>query len=145
MKAELTALAALPQEERRILRQAWLAFLLVDAGLRFSSVPKVQRLLERKLEAIPRAVPRRDLERLVRLVDIAARHHIRPMRCLERSLVLQALLRRQGEAADLRIGVRKHRDTLNAHAWLEQAGRPLFEPPGVGDRYTPLLRRGEAR
>lgn len=81
---------------------------------------------------------------LERLVDIAARHHIRPTACLQRSLVLQALLLRQGLATDLRIGVRRHASTLRAHAWLESAGRPLFENLNVDADFLPLLRPSEA-
>lgn len=143
LKAKLAALAALPREERRLLRQTWFSFLLADVGLRLSSLSNVQKLLAWRFRLIPEAgagaIPPAGLERLV---DIAARHHIRPMGCLHRSLVLQALLRWQGLETDLRIGVRKQRGRLQAHAWLEQAGQPLFEVPEARDRFTPLIRSG---
>jgi hypothetical protein len=146
MKAELSALAALSREERRILRQAWFAFLLVDLGLRFFSLPTVQRLLSLGLDiatgAAAEIMPPPSVDRLV---DVAARHHLRPMRCLQRSLVLQALLSRQGLPSDLRIGVRRYSDRLDAHAWLEQSGRPLFETLEIRDGFTPLLRPGQTQ
>jgi hypothetical protein len=145
MKAKLAALAALPREERRLLRQTWLSFLLADVGLRLFSLSNVQQLLAWRFRLLPEAgagaVPPAGLERLV---DLAARHHIRPMGCLHRSLVLQALLQWQGLETDLRIGVRKQQGMLQAHAWLEQSGQLLFEPPETRDRFTPLLRSGEA-
>ncbi len=67
------------------------------------------------------------------------------MGCLQKSLVLQSLLHRQGVAADLQIGVRKQAGTLQAHAWLERAGQPLFEAPGVGSAFPPLLRQENVR
>ncbi len=140
MRTKLHALTSLPREERRILLRAWLSLLLADAALRLSPLPKVQRLLASKSRpatgggSTPPA-------RLMQLVDVAARHHLRPMGCLQRSLVLQSLLQRQGFAADLRIGVRKHAGALQAHAWIEQAGQPLFEDPEVGSDFPPLLRQ----
>lgn len=49
------------------------------------------------------------------------------MVCLPQSLALQALLRRQGLSAELRIGVRRADGKLQAHAWVEHAGSPLGE------------------
>ena len=143
MRAELSALAGLPRAERRILGRAWLSLLLADAALRLSPLPKVQRLLAPR--ARPVSAESTPPARLVQLVDVAARHHVRPMGCLQKSLVLQSLLHRQGVAVDLQIGVRKHEGTLQAHAWLEQAGRPLFESPEVDSEFSPLLQRENVR
>jgi hypothetical protein len=143
MKAELAALAGLPRAERRILGRAWISLLLADAALRLSPLPKVQRLLVPRVR--PVSAGSTPPVRLMQLVDVAARHHVRPMGCLQKSLVLQSLLHRQGMAVDLRIGVRKHEDTLQAHAWLEQAGQPLFESPEVDSDFPPLLRRENVR
>jgi hypothetical protein len=140
MKAELAALASLPREERRILGRAWLSLLLVDAALRWASLPNVQRFLAGGLHrGLLRTGVALEPPRLARLVDIAARHHIRPLGCLHRSLVLQALLRGQGLATDLRIGVRKLAGTLQAHAWLEQAGKPICERDEVEADFSPLV------
>jgi len=145
-KLKLAALAALPREERRLLRQIWFSFLLADVGLRLSPLSSVQRLLAWRFRRIPAAgAGSLGPSGLERLVDLAARHHVRPMGCLRRSLVLQALLKGHGLATDLRIGVRKEGDRLQAHAWLEQAGQPLFEPPETRDRFAPLLPTREAR
>jgi hypothetical protein len=42
--------------------------------------------------------------------------------CLEQSLVLCRMLRRQGMNAALRIGARKEEDRFEAHAWVEMEG-----------------------
>jgi hypothetical protein len=146
MKAELTALAALPREERRILRRAWLSLLLADAALRWSPLSSVQRFLAGRIHrGLLRTGAALEPPRLARLVDIAARHHIRPMGCLPRSLVLQALLRERGVATDLRIGVRKSASLLQAHAWLEQAGKPFCERQEIAADFSPLGRPDEVR
>ncbi len=136
MTTEVRAFLALPREERRSLARAWAYLLVADAALRVLPVPRVERLLARLSR--PRtgaAVPAR---RLSDLVGIAARHHLRPMPCLPRSLALQALLRRSGIGADLRIGVRQEDGSLTAHAWVEHAGVPLGEPVDVDRLYSPL-------
>jgi transglutaminase-like putative cysteine protease len=48
-------------------------------------------------------------------------------RCLTRSLVLTRLLARRGIPAKLVIGTRTDPDFI-AHAWVEQAGRPVLSP-----------------
>ncbi len=45
-----------------------------------------------------------------------------PAPCLERSLALQQLLSGDGVRSELRIGVRKERERLSAHAWVEIDG-----------------------
>lgn len=145
MRAEIRALMSLPREEARLLGRAWLTLLLADVALRLSALPKVQRLLAPRAGPDSAAGGSTSPARLAQLVDIAARHHIRPMQCLQRSLVLQSLLRRQGLSADLRIGVRKHAGAMQAHAWLEQEGRPLFEDPEVDSDFPLLLRPENAR
>jgi transglutaminase superfamily protein len=78
------------------------------------------------------------IDRVARLVDIAARHSPVRVGCLPRALALQWLLRRRGIEADLRLGVRKEGDRLDAHAWVEHAGTPLMEAPGVAQRFAPF-------
>ena len=60
-------------------------------------------------------------------------------RCLLRSLVLYRLLRAQGDAADLVIGLPDRPTTSDAHAWVELAGRDVGPLPG-GAGYQELTR-----
>ena len=62
------------------------------------------------------------------MVRAAARHGIGDPSCLEVSLALWWLLARQGIASDLRVGVRKDGEKLEAHAWVECGGVALNEP-----------------
>ena len=61
------------------------------------------------------------------MVRAAAREGLGRPNCLSRSLVLWWLLARQGFPAELRIGARKKDGALEAHAWVELAGRVLGE------------------
>ena len=51
-------------------------------------------------------------------------------RCLINALVLFRLLREQGEAAELVIGLPEAARDHRAHAWVELAGRDVGPPPG---------------
>jgi len=73
------------------------------------------------------------------LVDVAIRYQIRPVRCLQRALVLQRLLAKQGLETELKIGVQKRNGILFAHAWLESAGLPCAENEEACGRFHPLL------
>jgi hypothetical protein len=77
-------------------------------------------------------------ERVARLLHLAARFGPYRPACLVRSLALQRLLRRSGIESQLRIGIRKHEATLDAHAWVEHEGRVLLEAPGVASEYLPF-------
>jgi hypothetical protein len=56
--------------------------------------------------------------------------------CLPKSVVLQWLLRREGIAATLCIGVRRDDGRLDAHAWVEHRGMPLLDPSSGLERLT---------
>jgi hypothetical protein len=60
-------------------------------------------------------------------------------RCLIRGLVLYRLLRAQGDAAELVIGLPTRPTTHEAHAWVELAGRDVGPAPG-GAGYLELTR-----
>lgn len=124
MRKLRTALA-LSAAERTLLARAWTGFLWTALALRLLPLPKAQSLLATLYRRpLPREVP---AVRLAELVDVASRHHLLSPRCLQRALVLQNLLRAQGGSADLRIGVRRHGSAIEAHAWVEQEGRPVGE------------------
>jgi hypothetical protein len=63
-----------------------------------------------------------------RMVNAAARHALGQSNCLERSLALWWLLRREGIASSIRIGARKTDGKFEAHAWVECEGVGLDEP-----------------
>lgn len=136
-RSSLRALSSLSGRELRSLVRAWSYLLAADAALRFLPLPRVERLLaflsggRRRRAALP-------ADRLAALVTAAARHHLIPMTCLPRALALQALLRRNGIQAELRIGVRREAGGLQAHAWVENAGAPVGEPGEPSPSYHPL-------
>ena len=102
------------------------AFLLVAAevGLRvfsFSRVVAWARRTRRQNRSAGMASP----ERISWLVETAARHSwLRPT-CLRKSLVLCALLQKQGLKARLVIGTTSPSGAFRAHAWVEVDGKVL--------------------
>ncbi len=56
--------------------------------------------------------------------------------CLSRSLVLWWLLQRQGIETVFRIGIRKHTEEIQAHAWIEYRNQPVNAGPRVHQRYS---------
>jgi hypothetical protein len=57
--------------------------------------------------------------------------------CLTQALAAEVMLRRQGHAPDLHIGIAKDRQAFEAHAWLELDGSVLIGGHDLG-RYTRL-------
>lgn len=138
MAGRLAKLRGLPREERRLLARVWVYLLLARIGLRLLPFPRVKAAA-----CGPRTPPRQpdwtEINRMKRLVDIAAGRQLVAMTCLPRALVLQRVLAERGYVSELEIGVRKEGDTLTAHAWLECQGEPLGEPEDLSSRYATLV------
>jgi hypothetical protein len=141
--ALLRRLARLSGADRRVLLAAALWLPAVDLGLRTVGFARVRRWLGTGRSAGPPSAPlsperRAEAEAVARWVTVAARHHLWPMTCLRRALVIDRMLARRGIPAELSIGVRKGEEGFRAHAWIECGGRPLFEPEAVELRYASL-------
>ncbi|HEX3531555.1 MAG TPA: lasso peptide biosynthesis B2 protein [Thermoanaerobaculia bacterium] len=138
MKQKLARWLASSPQERRLLLEAWWLLLLAGAALRLLPLRRVQDVLRPRLASSPSRQPEVTVERMARLVDRAARHHVRRTACLERSLALQVLLARRGCSSELKIGVRRDGETLHAHAWIEVAGKPVGDAPDVAGEFRPF-------
>jgi hypothetical protein len=139
MWERLRRFSALKRTERAIFLRAAALLPLISFSLRLRGFRKTQAFLQkflstRKNGADALTPNRADLT--VRMVRAAARHSLSHPTCLEESLVLWWLLGRQGIAAELRIGVRKHDAKFEAHAWVERAGAALNEPESAHEHYA---------
>lgn len=140
MKVRRNSLPSFSAQDWLLLFQAWFLLLAVDIALRLLPFHVVQGWLKapkRTKEALPDQAAGA-IRRNSDFVDRAARHHLYPMTCLRRSLVLHWLLSRQGVFAELFFGVRREQDKLQAHAWLEYQGQPIGERAAPTDQYMPL-------
>lgn len=142
IRRKLSRLRDLPGRDRWLLARAAALLMAVDLGLRTAGFVRVRRWLERSGEerAARPVTPERwvEAEAIARVVVAAARHHLYPMTCLRRALVLERLLAERGIPAVLRIGVRKDKEGFRAHAWVECDGRALSEPEAVERRFASL-------
>jgi hypothetical protein len=73
-----------------------------------------------------------------RLVRIAAERGLYRARCLEQSLVLRWLLRKQGIEARILFGARKEDEQIQVHAWVEVNGVAVSDDEGEHRRFSPL-------
>ena len=110
-----------------LLWRVWVTAAGVQLALRRKPLPEVVRMLA---ESSPRAPMPAPL--LSRAVSRGLRIGRWQPRCLIRSLVLFRLLRAQGDAAELVIGLPDHATSPDAHAWIELAGRDVGPLPGRG-------------
>ncbi len=102
-------------------------YLRVRVGLRRRPLPEVVR----RLRCPPRLRIRRlEPRRLGSIVDrVLSVGPLRP-RCLVTALVHYRLLRRQGTAAELVVGLPPTPTGPDAHAWIEVDRREVGPPPG---------------
>ena len=108
---------------------AWVLLPLTELGFRAAGLARTRRVLSWFVPARralrDRAEHEEHIRRVARAVSLASRHVLPEPGCVPDSLVLSALLRRRGVATEVRIGVRRHRETLHAHAWVEHGGQPI--------------------
>lgn len=146
MRTSLNKFRRLPLRERWLLVQSLVLLPFTALAMKVFGFRRCVNLL-RRLTPQPEtgvgAEPQADVSRArahARLVGIAARHGLVRATCLSRALTLWWLLRRQGIASDLRIGVRKKEGRLEAHAWLEHHGVVLNDSPEVHEEYAAFER-----
>lgn len=138
MLRKLRAWRALPPAERAGLGRAARLLPAVRLSLQLLGLRRTQAWLARR-PAPPPPNPTEEsgrVETTVRLVLLAARHQRPCDNCLARSLTLWALLRRQGIAAEVRVGTRPAAGRLEAHAWVEWRGRALTDPGDGGGAFA---------
>ena len=115
-----------------------LLLLLADFQIRFSSSRKILHSLTNRVPNHTHpTLPRKNLqlEKIIRLLETADRHVPGGPSCLRRVIVLIWLLKWLGQAAALKVGVRRVDNSFLAHAWLElndqiletSPGKPVFE------------------
>jgi hypothetical protein len=132
-----------PEPERVILAQSIFLLLLVAVVRRILRLRQMQYLLA-KMIPLDRDIALDDAERMTKakrvahLVQFAALHGLTRANCLERSLVLWAILRSQRFSSNLRLGVCKQNGRFDAHAWVEFNGVVLNDSADVEARYTVL-------
>ena len=86
--------------------------------------------------AMSSALPCHKTQIAGRMVRAAARRSPMKLTCLEESLALWFLLRREGISAELRIGARKRSGKFEAHAWVECHGKALNQTEDPHGRYA---------
>lgn len=129
-------------EDRALILRAMLSFSLVHGGLRLLGFRRSKQLLERfsQLSRLPQRLPPEELRekalRAARAVRSAELHGPSHPSCLERSLALWWLLRRDGVESELHIGAFKEGPHFEAHAWVELRGTILNDAAEVRQRYV---------
>ncbi|MGA7918501.1 MAG: lasso peptide biosynthesis B2 protein [Candidatus Acidiferrales bacterium] len=114
--------------ERRIVLEAACGLLASWVGLRLAGFRRWQRVLAffgppPKTTGPARGASDEEFARVItRMEAAAARNIFARANCLEQSVVLWWLLRRNGINAVLRIGGRKESGQFEAHAWVELDG-----------------------
>jgi hypothetical protein len=132
---------ALDPESRRIFRRAAILLPLVRWSLRlrgygktFTSLQERVRFEANKTES--ELALREEVQSTCRMVRAALRYSLSQYTCLEESLTLWYLLRKEGIPACLRIGVRKEGEKFEAHAWVEHDGEALNQDEAMHQHYA---------
>jgi hypothetical protein len=146
MWEQLRRFSALDGDARWMFVRAAVLLPLISLSLRIRGFRFTQGTLQRLAAGTKRPRVHRSscrgcssslrLQSAARMVRAAARRSLIKTGCLEESLALWFLLRREGIAADLRIGARKIAGNFDAHAWVECDGEALNQVEEVHRHYA---------
>jgi hypothetical protein len=122
-------------------RRAAILLPLVRWSLRLRGYGKTFTTLQRRIqfqarETESRPASREAVQATCRMVRAALHYSLTQFTCLEESLTLWYLLRKQGIPACLRIGVRKESEKFEAHAWVEHGGEALNQDEAIHRHYA---------
>lgn len=133
---------ALSWGERWTITQSCLLLPLLNLALVGFSLRRVQRLLGKitplptQTPLIPTAQAIQTAQQLARLVSIAAYYGPYRATCLRQALMLWWLLRWHDIDGQVRIGIQKVDEAMQAHAWVEVAGYPLQQSQQLYQTYA---------
>jgi hypothetical protein len=132
---------ALDPEAQRIFWRAATLLLLVRVSLRLRGYNETHASLQKRLGGDVPATNnqisiREQAQKICRMVRAAGRYAPGKFTCLEESLALWYLLRKQGISPCLRIGVRKTNGKFEAHAWVELGSEALNQPEDLHRHYA---------
>jgi hypothetical protein len=132
----------MPGAERGIVWRALILLPVVSKSLRLIGFNRTESFLNRWLppgRSVSQQPPALQLihaQRIAHLVRAGVRNGISAPNCLDESVVLSWLLRRQGIDAELRIGVCKENGKFEAHAWVALADVTLNETDVPHERFA---------
>lgn len=129
--------------ERGIVIEAAVALVATWVGLRLAGFQRWNFVLSRSASSKCKSVEPNFLalasaQAIAGMESIAARNLPFRSSCLERSMVLQWLLRNRGIPAELRIGAQKRSERFEAHAWVEWDGVVLNDADDVHVHFVPF-------
>ncbi|MDB9310674.1 lasso peptide biosynthesis B2 protein [Aphanizomenon sp. CS-733/32] len=127
--------------KRSLLVQALVLLPIVNIALKIWGLQRTQTTLKRFLStseiSVQSSTQLSQIMTSVQIVRTVARYNDSWTSCLKQSLVLWYLLRNQGIAADLQIGVQMQQQ-FQAHAWVEYQGYVIGDRQDIRQHYTLL-------
>lgn len=144
LTARLNKIRELSRDERRLLLQAVLLLPLIYYALLLVGYSRLVRLMELwvPIKSINGSVSNHEvLERAqvcARIVAIATQYGPYKATWLRRSLLVWAVLRKEGIQGEICIGARTIARQLEAHTWVEYNGIVLNDSPEIHDQYPAL-------
>jgi len=137
MRRRWTRLRSLSAAQWRVVLVSLVLVPAIQLSLRWRGFASTVELLGARSNYAPRTATIEEARPTAEAIAVVTSRPFVGARCLGRSLVLWFLLRRRGIDAELVIGAAPPELTggLPAHAWVEVAGEPVNDTPGVRDRY----------
>lgn len=134
-------LKELSGSELMLLIQAFLLLPVVGFGIKCFGFRRFYKAIANFTSRKDRVQEREGIKQaraIAKLVEIASRYGLYKPNCLQKSLLLWWLLQQRNIESELRIGVRKKAEVLEAHAWVEYQGCVLNDRSDVDQLFAPF-------
>lgn len=127
----------LPSTDRWLLIKSFIFLWAIRLGFWILSFPKVHRMVLVKIQRSAYSPYKQPAIRQVPWAVTVASRYVLKATCLTQALTVQILLAQMGIRSDLRIGIKKVTEILEAHAWVELEGKVIIGRHGM-DKFIPL-------
>ena len=146
---KLKKLMALGPASLIMLTEIWFKLLLAKASFTCLSESTATRIwfVKKPVLAVKEALTinvkkTAEIDRIVKLLQIAVSHHIVSFTCLHRVLILKNIMDKKAITASIVIGVKKDKNRLSAHAWVQVGDRVVADQKSYTDQFKPLDNQG---
>jgi hypothetical protein len=134
----------LSSSDRRLLFRSLLLLPAIHTALLVVGYSRLRTALVRIVSLGHEKLPSSELEimdeaqRIVQIVDLAARHGIYKASCLRKSILVWWFLQEEGIQSRICFGVRLVGQNLEGHAWVESSGVIVNDSADTCARYKPM-------
>ncbi|TCS37157.1 lasso peptide biosynthesis B2 protein [Reinekea marinisedimentorum] len=126
-----------PAQWKQLL-EAWLLFIIWDRRLQKKAYESWRKNISNATTNGPGSASLSEVLAIIRIIEIAGRHHFVKVNCLRRCLTQKQMLTKRQVPVTIHFGVKLTAGRIDAHCWLVWNGIVINDSPEVVESYSEL-------